>query len=239
MFAALLAPAALSLLATTFTDPAERGKAFGIYGAIAGAGGAFGLLLGGVLTEVLDWRWCLYVSILFAVPAAIGGAAPAPPRARHRTGRGSTSRARCSPPPASSRSCTACRGPSPRAGAIPVTLAFLGAGVVLLVGFVALQRRVAHPLLPLRVVTDRNRGGAFLAIAIAGAGIFGVFLFLTFYLQSTQGLSRVRDRPRVPADEPLDHRHGDAGEHEGARPDRTAPAHPDRHGPRRRSGWRC
>ena len=73
VFAALLAPAALSLLATTFTNPAERGKAFGIYGAIAGAGGAFGLLLGGFLTEVLDWRWCLYVSILFAVPAAIGG----------------------------------------------------------------------------------------------------------------------------------------------------------------------
>jgi MFS family permease len=72
-FAALLAPAALSLLATTFTDPAERGKAFGVYGAIAGAGGAFGLLLGGLLTEVLDWRWCLYVSILFAVPAGVAG----------------------------------------------------------------------------------------------------------------------------------------------------------------------
>src|SRR5918992_810544 len=73
VFAAMLAPAALSLLATTFTEPAERAKAFGVYGAIAGAGGAFGLLLGGALTEVVDWRWCLYVSILFAVPAAIGG----------------------------------------------------------------------------------------------------------------------------------------------------------------------
>jgi MFS family permease len=60
---------------------------------------------------------------------------------------------------------------------------------VLLIAFVALQRRVAHPLLPLRVVTDRNRGGSFLAIAIAGAGIFGAFLFLTFYLQNTRGLS--------------------------------------------------
>src|SRR4029077_6833820 len=70
-FAALLAPAALSLLATTFTDPAERGKAFGVYGAIAGAGGAFGLLLGGALTEILDWRWCLYVSMVFAAPAAV------------------------------------------------------------------------------------------------------------------------------------------------------------------------
>src|SRR5215216_6053903 len=73
VFAALLAPSALALLATTFTDPAERAKAFGVFGAIAGAGGAFGLLLGGALTEVLDWRWCLYVSILFAVPAAIAG----------------------------------------------------------------------------------------------------------------------------------------------------------------------
>src|SRR5918999_1660673 len=86
-FGALLAPAALSLLATTFTDPAERGKAFGIYAGIAGAGGAIGLLLGGALTEVLDWRWCLYVSIAFAVPAAIAGTRllhhiPAPTRPR-------------------------------------------------------------------------------------------------------------------------------------------------------------
>src|SRR5512132_1879314 len=73
VFGAMLAPAALSLLTTTFTDPAERGKAFGIYAGIAGMGGAIGLLLGGALTEALDWRWCLYVSILFAVPAAIAG----------------------------------------------------------------------------------------------------------------------------------------------------------------------
>ena len=70
-FGAILAPAALSLLTTTFTDPSERGKAFGIYAAIAGMGGAIGLLLGGALTELLDWRWCLYVSVFFAVPAAI------------------------------------------------------------------------------------------------------------------------------------------------------------------------
>lgn len=74
MFGALLAPAALSLLTTTFTVPKERAKAFGIYGAIAGAGGAVGLLLGGVLTEYLDWRWCLYVNLLFALVAFVGGA---------------------------------------------------------------------------------------------------------------------------------------------------------------------
>src|SRR4051794_30913063 len=71
VFAAMLAPAALSLLTTTFTNPEERGKAFAIYAAIAGMGGAIGLLLGGALTELLDWRWCLYVSAVFAVPAAL------------------------------------------------------------------------------------------------------------------------------------------------------------------------
>src|SRR5271166_5730482 len=68
-FGALLAPAALSTLTTTFTDPADRGKAFGVYGAIAGGGGAVGLLLGGVLTEYMSWRWCLYVNVVLAVPA--------------------------------------------------------------------------------------------------------------------------------------------------------------------------
>jgi EmrB/QacA subfamily drug resistance transporter len=187
-FAALLAPSALSLLATTFTDPAERGKAFGIYGAIAGSGGAFGLLLGGALTEVLDWRWCLYVSILFAVPAAAGGLrllhhVPAP------------SRPRLDIPGtviASSGLFALVFGMAHAESdgwGDPVTLAFLGASVVLLAAFVALQRRVANPLLPLRVVTDRDRGGSFLAIATASAGMFGVFLFLTFYMQNTKGLS--------------------------------------------------
>ena len=190
VFAALLAPAALSLLATTFTAPAERAKAFGIYGAIAGAGGAFGLLLGGVLTEVLDWRWCLYVSILFAVPAAIGGL-----RLLHHVP--AVSRPRLDIPGtlvASSGLFALVFGMSraeSQGWGDPVTLAFLGASVVLLVGFVLLQRRATHPLLPLRIVTDRNRGGAYLAIATAGAGIFGVFLFLTFYLQSTLGMTPI------------------------------------------------
>jgi EmrB/QacA subfamily drug resistance transporter len=190
VFAAMLAPAALSLLATTFTEPRERAKAFGIYGAIAGAGGAIGLLLGGLLTEVLDWRWCLYVSILFAIPAAIGGL-----RLLHHGRAGADQRPRLDIPGtlvASSGLFALVFGMS-RAETDgwgdPVTLAFLGASAVLLVAFVALQRRVAHPLLPLRVVTDRNRGGSFLAIAISGAGVFGVFLFLTFYLQNTRGLS--------------------------------------------------
>src|SRR5207247_3169240 len=73
-FAALLVPSALSLLTTTFTAPKDRAQAFGIYGAIAGAGGAVGLLLGGALTEYLSWRWTLYVNLVFAGVAFIGGA---------------------------------------------------------------------------------------------------------------------------------------------------------------------
>jgi EmrB/QacA subfamily drug resistance transporter len=187
-FAALLAPAALSLLATTFTDPAERGKAFGVYGAIAGAGGAFGLLLGGALTELLDWRWCLYVAIVFAVPAALAGA-----RLLHH--RPAPTRPRLDIPGTVVASSGLfalvfglARAQSDGWGD-PTTLTFLGASAVLLAAFLALQRRVANPLLPLRVVSDRDRGGSYLAIATAGAGIFGVFLFLTFYLQNTKGLS--------------------------------------------------
>ena len=187
-FGAMLAPAALSILATTFTDPAERGKAFGIYTAIAGMGGSIGLLLGGTLTELLDWRWCLYVSVAFAVPAAIGALrlmthVPTPSRARlDLPGTLTASTGLFAIVFGLSRAETDGWGE-------PITIGFLAAGVALLVAFVALQRRVANPLLPLRVVTDRDRGGSFLGIAIAGAGIFGVLLFLTFYLQNTKGLS--------------------------------------------------
>jgi EmrB/QacA subfamily drug resistance transporter len=188
VFGAMLAPAALSLLTTTFTDPAERGKAFGIYAGIAGMGGAIGLLLGGALTELLDWRWCLYVSIAFAVPAAVAGMrllhhVPAPARARLDL-------------PGTLTASTGlfalvfglARGESDGWGD-PVTVGFLIGSAVLLAAFVAVQRRVAHPLLPLRVITDRNRGGSFLAIGTASAGIFGLFLFLTFYLQETKGMT--------------------------------------------------
>jgi EmrB/QacA subfamily drug resistance transporter len=187
-FAALLAPASLSLLSTTFTDPDERGKAFAVYAGIAGTGGATGLLLGGTLTELLDWRWCLYVAIVFAVPAALAGArllrhVPAPERPRIDLP-GAL---------AASAGVFALVFGLARAEtdgwSDPVTLAFLAGSVALLAGFVALQRRVAQPLLPLSVVTDRDRGAAFLAIGTMSAGVFALFLFLTFYLQSTRGMT--------------------------------------------------
>jgi EmrB/QacA subfamily drug resistance transporter len=188
VFGAMLAPAALSLLTTTFTDPAERARAFGIYAAIAGMGGAIGLLLGGALTEALDWRWCLYVSIAFAVPAALAGT-----RLLHHVP--VVTRPRLDLPGAVTASAGLfalvfglARGESDGWGD-PVTVVFLGGSAVLLAAFVALQRRVASPLLPLRVVADRDRGASFLAIGTASAGIFGIFLFLTFYLQRIKGMS--------------------------------------------------
>jgi EmrB/QacA subfamily drug resistance transporter len=187
-FGAMLAPAALSLLATTFTDPAERGKAFGIYAGIAGAGGAIGLLLGGALTEVLDWRWCLYVSIAFAVPAAIAGT-----RLLHHVPVASRSRIDLPGALTATSGLFAlvfglARAESDGWGD-PVTVGFLIGSALLLAAFVALQRGVAHPLLPLRVVTDRDRGASFLAIGTASAGLFALFLFLTFYLQDTKGFT--------------------------------------------------
>jgi len=189
-FGALLAPAALSLLTTTFTDASERGKAFGIFGAIAGAGGAVGLLLGGVLTEYLSWRWCLYVNLLFAIPAAFGGMALIVDKAR-------TEKPKLDIP----GTLLATVGlfalvygfsqAETKGWGAGTTLGFLAAGVALLVGFVVRQLHAEHPLLPMRVILDRNRGASYLAMGVAGAGIFGVFLFLTYYMQQTLGYSPV------------------------------------------------
>ena len=190
IFGALLAPAGLSLLTTTFTDPHERGKAFGIYGAIAGAGGGVGLLLGGILTEYLSWRWSLYVNVLIAIPAAVGAW-------KLLTERRDRARVHIDVPGtiavtggllALVYGFTSAETDGWAAG---ITVAMFVASAVLLVAFVLIELRVKHPLLPLRVVLDRNRGGAFLGMGIVGIGMFGIFLFLTYYLQQNKGFSPV------------------------------------------------
>jgi EmrB/QacA subfamily drug resistance transporter len=184
VFGALLSPAALSLLTTTFTRPDERGKAFGVFGAIAGAGGAVGLLLGGVLTEYLSWRWCLYVNVGFVVLAAAGAAL----LLHHDT---ITNRPKLDWPGIVTASAGlfglvyGFSNAETYAWSDPMSWAFLAAGTVLLALFVWLQTRVAHPLLPLRVVLDRYRGGSYVALFVSGAGMFGVFLFLTYYAQAS------------------------------------------------------
>lgn len=192
VFGALLAPTALAVLTTTFTIPRERARAFGVFGAIAGAGGAVGLLLGGFLTEALDWRWNLYINVAFAIAAIVGTIL--------FVGRVESD------------------GPRPRldlpgtllvsAGLFGVVYGFanaetegwdspfswvpLAVAVVLLAAFVLWQRRARHPLLPLTIVTERNRSAAYLSILIAGASMFGIFLFVTYFLQATLRFSPIQ-----------------------------------------------
>jgi len=189
-FAALLVPSALSLLTTTFTEPKDRGKAFGVYGAIAAAGGAVGLLLGGALTEYLSWRWTLYVNLFFAGVAFIGGALLLkrhPSRVKPKLD---------IPGVVLVSSAVFClvygfSNAATHNWHTPSTWGFLVTGVVLLAGFAFWMGRAPYPLLPPRVVLDRNRGGAYLSMFIASAGMFATFLFLTYYLQQTLGYSPV------------------------------------------------
>lgn len=190
-FGAMLAPAALSTLTVTFTDPAERGKAFGIYGAIAGAGGAVGLLLGGVLTEYLSWRWTLYVNVAFAGVAVAGALLFLRRQARdpnvHLDPLGTVLVVAGLLSLVYGLSEAATKG-----WGAGETIILLAAGIVLLACFVLVERSVEHPLLPLRIVLDRARGGSYLAIGLSAIAMFGIFLFLTYYLQETLRYSPVK-----------------------------------------------
>jgi EmrB/QacA subfamily drug resistance transporter len=187
---ALLAPAALGTLVTTFSDPRERGKAFGVFGTVAVGGGAVGLILGGILTEYLNWRWCMYVNVLFAAAAFIGAViymSEVKPPVRPRIDVFGTALAAIG-------LFGVVFGFSQAevdGWASPITIASLIVGGVLLIAFVLVERVVKHPLLPLRVVADRSRGMAFAAVGIAGLAMFGLFLFLTYYLQIVKGFSPV------------------------------------------------
>ena len=189
-FGAILAPAALGTLVTTFTEPRERGRAFGVFGSVAGAGGAVGLLLGGFLTQDLSWRWTLYVNLIFAAVAIAGALVYL------RAGR-----------PAHRPRIDIAGALLSAAGLFlivfgfshaetsgwssPLTIGSLVAGVVLLAAFVLAEARVSQPLLPLRVVLNRARGGAYAAIGLASIALLGTFLFLSYYLQTIKGYDPV------------------------------------------------
>ncbi|WP_240796455.1 MFS transporter [Streptomyces sp. RFCAC02] len=192
IFGALLAPAALSLLTVLFTDAKERAKAFGVFGAIAGAGAAVGLLLGGALTDYMDWRWTFFVNIPFAAVAAAGAIAliREPESARNR------SRLDIPGVVLASTGLVALVYGFTRAelegwGDSLTVGSFVASGVLLAL-FVLVESRVRSPLLPLRVIADRNRGGAYLALGLAIVGMFGLFLFLTYYLQVVKEYSPVQ-----------------------------------------------
>jgi EmrB/QacA subfamily drug resistance transporter len=191
MFGALLAPSVLSLLATTFTGPRERGRAFGIYASIAIGGAAFGLILGGFLTQYLDWRWCLYVNLPIAAAVVIGAFTMIP-------GRSGSSGVRLDIPGAvlgcaGLVSLVYGLGEAATVGwSSPRVVGPLIAAVLLLSSFVVVQTRVPSPLLPLRILTNRNRAGSFLTIILAVLGMYGTFLFLTYLLQTVDDYSPLK-----------------------------------------------
>jgi EmrB/QacA subfamily drug resistance transporter len=188
VFGALLAPSALGLLTVTFQGSADRAKAFGIFSAIAAGGASVGLLLGGVLTQALSWRWSLYVNLAIAVPTALIGWRLLV-NERHPT------RPHIDLPGAALASgglfalVYGFSNAETSSWSDPFTVGALTLSAVLMAAFLALERRVEHPLLPLKIVWDRARGGAYATIALAGSAVFAVFLFLTYYLQQNLGFS--------------------------------------------------
>jgi EmrB/QacA subfamily drug resistance transporter len=197
-FGALLGPASLALITVLFTDAKERAKAFAVYGAIAGGGSAVGLLLGGVLTEYADWRWCFWVNIPVAI-VAIVAAIPFVPESRAPgdstydvPGAILVTLGLTSLVYGFTRVAQAAQQhPDQSAWANGWAWFFIGGGIVLVAAFVVVELRVRNPLLPMRLVLDRNRGGAYLTSTLVGAGLIGAFFFLSLYFQQVLGYKPV------------------------------------------------
>ena len=192
---AVIAPTALALITTNFPEGEERNRAFGVYAAMAGAGSAVGLLLGGVLTTYASWRWVLFVN----VPIGIVVAAAAPrvlAESPRRPGRIDAAGAVTGTGGVAllvyglSKAATGSDGVSHWGDA--QVLASLAVSVVLLVSFVLIERRASRPLLPMRVLADRNRSGAYLIMLCVSTGLFGLFFFLTLFIQTVLGYSAIR-----------------------------------------------
>ncbi|MFL6157938.1 MAG: MFS transporter [Marmoricola sp.] len=190
-FAALMAPAALSLITVTFSEPRERAKAFGVYGGISGGGAALGLILGGVLTEYASWRWTLLVNTPIAIATAVAAAVLV-----RESRAGGRPRYDIPGVVTSTLGLVALVYGFTKANesgwSATSTISLLVAAVVLLAAFVLIERRTSEPLLPPRVFTERNRAGAFLVSLLLGLALFGMFLFLVYYMQGTLHYSAVK-----------------------------------------------
>ncbi|MDL4813424.1 MFS transporter [Actinomadura opuntiae] len=190
-FAALLAPAGLSLLTGTFTGARERGRAFGVFAAVGAAGSAVGLVAGGLLTEYADWRWCLYINVPIAFAAVLGVALVPAPRPIAGRGRLDVAGALLSLAGFAAVVYGFARAESLGWGSGEVA-AWLAGGAVLLAAFAVVEARAAHPLLPMRVLLHRVRAGAFVAITLMFVAMFGFYLFMSYYTQVVLGYSPVQ-----------------------------------------------
>ena len=191
VFAALLAPAALSLITTTFSDSKERAKAFGVYGGLSAGGAAIGLILGGLLTQYASWHWTLLVN----VPIAIAAFMLAIPNVKESKASGDT---RYDIPGAitSTLGLVSLVYGITQAGELgwsdQTTLMWFGAAIALLAAFFVIESRTSHPLLPMNILLNRNRGASYLTSFIVGAGLFGMFLFLAYFFQGILEYSPIK-----------------------------------------------
>jgi EmrB/QacA subfamily drug resistance transporter len=190
-FAAVMAPAALSLLTVAFTEPKERARAFGVYGAISGGGAAIGLILGGALTQYASWRWTLLINVPIAIVAAMA-AFRFVTESRNPTRHGYDIPGAVTVTGGLLALVYAFTEAGVKGWSSTPTLALFAAAAVLLTAFVLVEQRVAHPLLPLRIILERNRGGSFLASLLVGTAMLGTFLSLTYYFQGTLHYSAMK-----------------------------------------------
>jgi EmrB/QacA subfamily drug resistance transporter len=179
------------LLTVTFTDTRERAKAFGVYGAIAGGGAAIGLILGGVLTEYTSWRWCLLVNVPIALLAALAAAR----WVRESRAEGNTKYDIPGAVLVTGGLVSLVYGftkAEQNGWSAQSTILLIAAGLIALAVFAVVEIRSSHPLLPMRVVLERNRGGAFIAMFLVGVAMLSMFLFMTYYFQGILGYSALR-----------------------------------------------
>jgi EmrB/QacA subfamily drug resistance transporter len=191
VFAALLAPAVLSLVTTTFTEAKERAKAFAVYGAISGAGGALGLIAGGALTQYLSWRWTLLVNTPIAIAVAFA-AFPLLKESRAEGDRRFDLPGTIAVTGGLALLVYGFNEASVHSWTAPRTLALLIVAGIVLAEFIVWETRAKNPILPLRIVLDRNRGGAYAAFLLTTLGMFSSFLFLSYYFQSVLEFSPLK-----------------------------------------------
>ncbi|MEE1782855.1 MFS transporter [Streptomyces sp. SP17BM10] len=188
--AAIASPTALALIATNFKEGPERNRAFGVYSAVAGAGGAIGLLLGGMLTSWLSWRWVLFVNVPIGIAIALLAPLYINESERH-PGRFDLLGAFTATTGMVSLVYGFIRA-SDHGWTDPVTLLAFSLAVVLLTAFLLNERRVPQPITPLHLLRDRNRAGAFGLMLCLAAAMFSIFFFITLFVQEILGFSPLR-----------------------------------------------
>ena len=188
---AIASPTALSLVTTTFAEGPDRNRAFGVYAAVSGAGAAIGLILGGVLTDLLSWRWVLFVNAPIGIALAIAAPYVIAETARRKTGVLDVQGAVTSTGGMAAlvygfiHAATVSWGNS-------TTLLSFAIAIVLLTAFVMIEARIANPIMPLRMFRSQIRVGSYVVMLVLGAAVFAMFYFLTQYVQQVEGFSPLK-----------------------------------------------